>query len=184
MNVDGFFKALEFDQKKCEEVVSIAKAAGYDPNMSLLVWKETVHIEAKEGDVSSFEEKPTWSFITGHSSTKPRNYVAVFSLKRLLGFVVSTYLTTSMPETINDTIKLGLYIVYNAITQMNIKLSDPEVAVLRYLDEKNAYEYPVDEQKIYADLPAIKAEDINRLYKIQCINIDKGKVWLKETVLF
>lgn len=184
MNVDGLYEALVLDQKKCEEVISIAKAASYDPDMSLRIWKETVHIEAKEGDKSSSGEKPTWSFIIGHSSTKARNYIAEFSLKRLLGFAISTCLTTSMPETINDTIKLGLYIVYNAITQMNIKLSDPEVAVLRYLDEKNAYEYPVDEKKIYTDLPAVKAEDINRLYKIHCIDIVKGKVWLKETVLF
>ena len=184
MNVDGFLKALEFDQKKCDEVISIAKAAGYDPNMSLLIWKETVHIEAKEGDTSSSEEKPTWSFITGHSSTKPRNYIAEFSLKRLLGFFVSTYLTTSAPESIDDTIKLGLYIVYNAIAQMNVKLSDQEVAVLRYLDEKNAYEHPVDEQKIYKDLPGTKAVDMNRLYKLHCIDIVEGKAWLKENVLF
>ncbi len=184
MNVDKFFEALQFDQKKREEVVSIAKAESYDPDMSLLIWMETVHMEAKEGDTSSSAEKATWSFITGHSSTKPRNYIAEFSLKRLLGFFVSTYLTTSAPESIDETIKLGLYIVYNAIAQMNIKLSDQEVAVLRYLDEKNAYEYPVDEQKIYKDLPKTNAEDVNRLYKIKCIDIVDGKVWLKENVLF
>ncbi len=183
MSVDSFFKALEFDEKKREEVVSAAQAAGYDPNMSLLIWMETVHVEAKEEGESS-GEKATWSFISGNTSTKPRNYIAEFSLKRLLGFLVSTYLTTSAPESIDDTIKLGLYIVYNVIAQMNIKLSDQEVAVLRYLDEKNAYEYPVDEQKIFKDIPEAKAEDINRLYAIKCIDIVDDKVWLKENVLF
>ena len=52
MNVDKFFEALQFDQKKREEVVSIAKAESYDPDMSLLIWMETVHMEAKEGDTS------------------------------------------------------------------------------------------------------------------------------------
>lgn len=184
MNVNGFFKAMEFDQKKCEEVVNIAKAAGYNPEKSLLIWMETVHIEARERGISSTGEKTTLSFVIGHSSIKPHNYIAEFSLKRLLGFVVSTYLTTNSPESIDDTIKMGLYIVYTAISQMNVKLSDQEVAILRYLDKKNAYEYPVDEQKIYKDLPEAKSEDINRLYKIQCIEIVKGKVWLKETVLF
>jgi len=111
----------------------------------------------------------------------------IIDFKGMLDTLIELALTSSVPSSAAQTVKLALFIVYKIFSLSIAKLSEIDAQVLLFLHKNNAYEKHINENEVIhhfilnglAEKNTVY-EAINNLLKIKCIDILNGKIALLE----
>ena len=112
------------------------------------------------------------------------------NLKDIILLAIETSINFEMPATLLEFVKLGLNILLKAYMASSIKITNNECVLLIYLHEKNAYETPVLEEKIYEEIRRgifpLSVEDyrksLNNLIRISSLIVVMEKIYLNEYI--
>lgn len=176
MPKNSYDEAVEYYDLLGEEIQQYAKDNNLNHKKVLGLYNIAVHI-----DVTDKTNLQDFVCINNKNSFRTNAINLTFNLKSVLFSIIEIGLTTDQLQDPIDVIKLTLYILIKVIDLSTIKISDDQAKLLYFLHSQNAYEIGIDESKLI-NKHEFSQETINELYKLKCLDIIEGKIYLIDTI--
>lgn len=176
MDSTGYKEALALDTSLRSQMRSLANEHGVDPDKMVGLYDIATKIEMHDADnLLHF----VWSKENSVYSSKPYNII--FRLKASLIAIVDNTLSLSIPSNETETIMLLLRVLLILGVLSTAEINEEQAKVLSECHRSNAYCIPIDEEIILGRTGA-SHKTIDELCELKCIELQEGKIWLKEEI--
>ena len=176
MDNAGYKEALAFDTSLRSQMREMANEYGVDPAQMVGLYDIATRVEMHdEGTLMHF----VWSKGDSVYSSKPYNMI--FRLRASLIAIIDNALSLSIPSNETETIMFMLRILLKVGMFSTVKINEAQVKVLAECHRSNAYYKPIDEE-IILKRTGVPPETIDDLCRLRCIELQDGRIWLKEEI--
>ena len=182
--------AIDFEQKVIKEILSSISSSAEKEFIHTLFEKNlSITPRQEENQFISIDVSSPYSEEINGISKKISN--VNLNLKNTISTAIEFALSTGVPETKFDLIKLALLAVLKLYVLSRIELGKPECMLLLYLHEHDAYNKPIHESSLLQAITQGELEltkdqygiAIKKLIRISSVFIVSGEISLIEKIV-